>query len=129
MAWKLLQDTYVSETLGIPRSTITSFKKRVELGGSLENIPRRVRKSTVSTRDYRKLERLVKSYRRDNFKDITDNFNENSERPVSKRIVQLYLHKNRFVSRVSKKELVNRKVNRKKRLAWCREKRKLTVDN
>lgn len=88
MAWKLLQDTYVSETLGIPRSTITSFKKRVELRGSLENIPRRVRKSTVSTRDYRKLERLVKSYRRDNFKDITDNFNENSERPESKRIVQ-----------------------------------------
>lgn len=35
MVWKLLQDgktiTYVAKTLCIPRSTITSFKKRVEL--------------------------------------------------------------------------------------------------
>lgn len=35
MIWKLLQDgktiIYVSERLGIPRSTITSFKKHVEL--------------------------------------------------------------------------------------------------
>lgn len=77
MVWKLLQDgktlMYESETLGIPRSTITSFKKRVEQ----ENIPRRGRKSTVLTRDYWKLERLVKTHRRENLKDITKSFNEN----------------------------------------------------
>lgn len=48
MVWTLLQDgktiNYVSETLGISRSTTTSFKKRVNLRGSLENIPRRGRK-------------------------------------------------------------------------------------
>lgn len=57
MVWKLLHDgktiTYVSETLGILRSTITSFKKRVELRVSLENIPIQGRKFTLSTRDYR----------------------------------------------------------------------------
>lgn len=103
----------MSERRGIPRSTITSFKKHVERG-SLENITRRGRKSTVSTRDYRKLERLVKSHRRNNSKDNTDSFNENRERPVSKRTVQLYLHKNGFVRRVSKKKLVTREVNKKK---------------
>lgn len=39
MVWKLLQEgktiMYVSERLGIPRSTITSFKKLVDLQGSL----------------------------------------------------------------------------------------------
>lgn len=133
MVWKMLEDgktiTYVSETFGIPRSTISSLKKRVERRGSIENIPRRGRKSTMTSRDYRKLERLVKTYRRESLKDITDQFNENRERPVSKRTVQLHLHKNGFVRRVAKKKLVIREVNRKKRLSWCREKRKLTVGN
>lgn len=62
MIWKLIQDgktiSHVSETLGIPKLTITCFKKGVELRVSLENIPRRNNKSTVSTLDYQKLERL-----------------------------------------------------------------------
>ena len=48
---------------------------------------------------------------------------------LSKRTVQLHLHKNGFVRRVAKKKVVSREVNRKKRLSWCREKRKLSVDN
>lgn len=110
MVWKLLQDgktiTYVAKTLCIPRSTITSIKRRVELQGSMENFPIQGRKSIVSTRDYQKLEGLVKSHRRENLKDITDSFNENRERSVSKWTVQLYLHKNGFVRRVSEKKLV-----------------------
>lgn len=119
----MLQDgktiTYVSETFGKPRSTISSFKKRVEQRGYIENIARRGRKSTVTSRNYR----------RESLKDITDQFNENRERLVSKRTVQLHLHKNGFVRRVAKTKLVIREVNRKKRLSWCREKRKLTVGN
>lgn len=48
---------------------------------------------------------------------------------MSKLTVQLYLQKNGFVRRLSEKKLVIREVNRKKTLAWCREKRKLTVTN
>lgn len=76
MVWKMLEDgktiTYVSETFGIPRSTISSLKKRVERRGSIENIPRRGRKSTMTSRDYRILERLVKTHRRESLKDITN---------------------------------------------------------
>lgn len=110
MVWKLLQDgktiTYGAKTLCIPRSTITCFKKRVERQSSMENIPIQGRKSIVSTRDYQKLEGLVKSHRRENLKDITDSFNENRERSVSKWTAQLYLHNNGFVRRVSEKKLV-----------------------
>ena len=133
VAWKLLQEgksiTYVSETLGVNRSTIGSFKKRVERRGSTENIPRRGRTPSVTARDYRKLERLVKTNRRESLQDITDRFNENRQQPISKRTVQLHQHKNGFVRRVAKKKVVIREVNRKKRLSWCREKRKLSVDN
>lgn len=102
-------------SLGIPSSTITSFKKRVELRGSVENIPIQGRKSIVSTRDHQKLEGLVKSHRRENLKDITDSFNENRERPVSNWTVQFYLHKNGFVRRVSETKLFIREVNREKK--------------
>lgn len=133
MVWKLLQDgktiTYVAKTLCIPRSTITSIKRRVELQGSMENIPIQGRKSIVSTRDYQKLEGLVKSHRRENLKDITDSFNENRERSVSKWTVQLYLHKNGLLDGYQKRNLSFEKLIGKKRRAFCREKRKLTVDN
>lgn len=60
MVWKMLQDgktiTYVSETFGKPRSTISSFKKRVEQRGYIENIARPGRTSTVTSRNYRKRE-------------------------------------------------------------------------
>ena len=114
--------------LGVTRSTIGIFKKRVERRGSTENIPRPGRTPSVTARDYRKLERLVKTNRRESLQDITDRFNENRQQK-DKRTVQLHLHKNGFVRRVAKKKVVIREVNRKKRLSWCREKRKLSVDN
>ena len=52
VAWKLLQEgksiTYVSETLGVTRSTKRSFKKRIERRGSTENISRRGRTPSVT---------------------------------------------------------------------------------
>ena len=83
----------------------------------------------MTTRDYRKLERLVKTNRRESLQDITDMFNENRQQPMSKRTVQLYIHKNGFVRRVARNKVVIREVNRKKRLSWCREKRNLSVNN
>lgn len=42
----------LSESFGIPESTISCFKKRVEREGSVENICRRGWKSAVTSRDY-----------------------------------------------------------------------------
>ena len=96
VAWKLLQEgkniNCVSETLGVCKSIKRSFKKREERRGSTKNIPRRGRSPSVTVRDYRKLERLVKTNIRESLRDITDRFIENKQ-PISKRIEQLQLHK------------------------------------
>lgn len=124
IVWKMLQYdktiTYMSETFGISRTTISSLKKRVERRCSIENISRRGRKYIVTSRDYQKLERLVKTHRR-----ILRTNLMKTEQPVSKRTMQLHLHKNGFVRRVAKKKLVIRENNRKKTLVMVQ--RKLTI--
>ena len=67
--------------------------------------------------------------RREILIEITNKFNENIDQPVAKRTVQLHLHKHGFSRRVSKKKVVGKESNRKKRLAWSRGKRRLTVQN
>ena len=119
----------VSEILGVPPTTISSVRKRIEERGSVENIRRSGRPPKVSDRHYRRLERLVKTNRRESLIEITNKFNENIDQPVAKRTVQLHLHKHGFSRRVSKKKVVVKESNRKKRLAWSRGKRRLTVQN
>lgn len=48
-----------------------------------------------------------------------------TEQPVSKRTMQLHLHKNGFVRRVAKKKLVIRENNRKKTLVMVQRKEKI----
>lgn len=129
---KLTEEGYsirwIADLLQIPKSTIGDVRKRIQARGSTDSLKRSGRKGFVSARDYRKLERLVKTNRRDSLSDITSKFNEGRDRPVSKRTVQFHLHKHEYTRRVAQKKVTVREVNRKKRLAWCREKRRLTVD-
>ena len=115
--------------MGIPPTTISSVKKRIEERSSVENIRRGGRPPKVSDRHYRRLERLVKTNRREILIEIINKFNENIDQLVAKRTVQLHLHKHGFSRRVSKKEVVVKESNRKKRLAWSRGKRRLTLQN
>ena len=82
----------------------------------------------MTDRDYGKLERLVKVNRRDSLSDITSKFNEARERRVSKRTVQHHVNKHGFNRRVSRKRVVIRDVNRKKRLSWCYDKLRWLVN-
>lgn len=61
--------------------------------------------------------------------DTTVKFNQNNTNPVAKRTLQFHLHENGFKRRVTRKKLVIKEVNRKKRLSWCREKRRWSVEN
>ena len=103
----------VSEILGIPPSTISSVKKRTEERGSVENIRRSGRPPNLSDRHYRRLERLVKTNRRESLIEITNKFHENIDQPVAKHAAQLHLHKHGFLRRVSKKKVVVKESNRK----------------
>lgn len=119
--------TRISKLLDIPRTTVSSFIHRFLQRGTVENMERKGRPKLVTPRDYRKLERIVKTNRRDTLADITTKFNENREKPVAKRTLQFHLHRNEFKRRVLRKKMVVKEVNRKKRLSWCREKRWWTV--
>ena len=131
VVWSLLENgdyiQKVSEILGIPPSTISSVKKRTEERGSVENI--RTRPPNLSDRHYRRLERLVKTNRRESLIEITNKFHENIDQPVAKHAAQLHLHKHGFSRRVSKKKVVLKESNKKKWLAWSRGKRRLIVQN
>jgi hypothetical protein len=93
----------------------------------VQNVHRSGRPRSVTDRDYRHLERTVKCNRRTSLADITSKFNEGRTKQVCKRTNQNHLHKYRFFKRVSKKRVIVSKVNRAKRLSWCREKRRSKV--
>ena len=64
-------------------TTISSIIKRIEERASVENIRRRGRPPKMSDRHYRRLERLVKTNRRESLIEITKKFNENIDKPVA----------------------------------------------
>ena len=119
----------IADILRIPKSTVIDNVRKFLDTGSVENKPRSGRPLFVKPRDYHKLERIVKTSRRSSLCDITNKFNEENCVPVSKRTIQHHLHKHGYHRCVNKKKIVIREVNRKKRLAWCREKRRWTVNN
>ena len=71
----------------------------------------------------------MKVNRRSSLSDITAKFNEENVNSVPKRTVQRHLHNHDFKRRVMKKKVVVKEGNRKKRLSWCRIKRKWTIND
>ena len=118
----------ISKMLHLPYMTVSNIFKRFLQSGSVENKARSGRPKIVTDRDYRKLERLVKVNRRDSLSDITSKFNVARDRRVYKRTVQHHLSKHGFNRRVSRRRVVIREVNRKKRLSWCLEKHRWLVN-
>ena len=130
MITELFQSGYsrrkIGDILKIPKSTV--IRKFVVDTGSVQNKPRSGQPLSVKLHDYHKLECIVKTGRRDSLNDITNKFNEENSVPVTKCTIQHHLHKHGYHRRVYKKKVVIREVHRKKRLAWCREKRRWTVN-
>ena len=66
----------ISKLLSVPYMTISNIVKKYRNTGSVKNKKRSGRPKLVSDRDYRKLEHLVKVYRRDTLSNTTSKFNE-----------------------------------------------------
>ncbi|VDI72282.1 Hypothetical predicted protein [Mytilus galloprovincialis] len=66
----------IADILRIPKSTVIDNVRNFLDTGSVENKPRSGRPLFVKPRDYRKLERIVKTSRRSSLCDITNKFNE-----------------------------------------------------
>lgn len=82
---------------------------------SLENKQRSGRPKLVTIRDYRKLERLVKSNRRSCWRDISAQFNKNRNTQVSVRSIQHHLQyiKTDTADLFHGKKVIVREVNRR----------------
>jgi hypothetical protein len=70
----------------------------------------------MDDRDYRQLEKIVKTERRAPLVEITDKFNEERNVSVSKRTVRRRLRNRRFSRRVCRKKVVIKFDNRKKKI-------------
>lgn len=116
--------------LNISESTVRSVWNKYIKRGSVENLPRVGRSRRLSHRDENWILHAVKSNRYRTLNDITLNFNEGKDRTetVHKCTVQRFLNEQGYKRKVVRKRMVVREVNRKKRLSWFLEKRRLTVD-
>ena len=83
----------------------------------------------MSARSEARLKRLLKQNGGKVLGDIATEFNiGNGDHSVSERTVQRYLHKNRIYRRIVKKRMVVKEINSKKRLTWCLQNRRWTVN-
>ena len=82
-----------------------------------------------TARDEVELNRLVKKNRRALLQEITTKCNDNKEHSFSSRTTRRKLASEGYKRRPAIKCVIILEVNRKKRVAWCRERRNWTVDS
>ena len=121
--------SYISDLLDIPWSTIDSVVKKYLSTGTVENQPWKGRQKLFITLDEIGLNRLVKKHRRAPLHEITTTFNDNQQHSFSSRTISRKLASEGYKWRAAKKCVIVCEVNRKKRVAWCRERRNWTVDS
>ena len=120
--------SYISDLLDIPWSTIDSVVKTYLSTGTVENQPRKERRKLFTARDEVGLNCLVKKHRRAPLHEITT-FNDNQQHLFSSRTIRKKLASACYKLRAAKNCAIVHEVNRKKRVAWGRERRNWTVDS
>ena len=78
----------------------------------------------MSERNIRQLVNIVKEDRQQSLEEITDKFNKLSVVSVSSHTVERTLHNEGFYGRAGKRKPLVSEANRKKRLKWCKERKK-----
>ena len=86
----------IARVLQQPRSTISDIIRRFREAGTVENRPRSGRPPAMDDRDYRQLEKIVKTERRAPLVKITAHFNEERNVSVSNRTVSRRLRDDVF---------------------------------
>lgn len=120
--------TKISELTGKNRRTISKYLQRCETSDDHENVVRRGRRKKTDDRHDRQLFRLVKSNRRQTLDDLTCRFNQQCSPNLSSRTVRRRLFDEGYKRRRVSKVTTISKVNREKRIKFCREKFEWTVD-
>ena len=104
-----------------PKSTVHNVIYAYRNLGFETMPPQNGRPQTITERDGRHLEKLLKENRRTNIHKLTDNFVASTSTNVNTRTVKRYLHDQGFYGRVGVKKPLVTEPNRKKRLLWAQE--------
>lgn len=83
----------------------------------------------MDERNVRRLERVLQEDRTSTVLDITNSFNNVSTVNVCKRTIQRVLHANGLRKRSIRKKMGVRRDNRVRRVHWCRNRLRWTVNN
>ena len=114
---------YIAEILGVSQTRVCTFLKRFSTRGNIENIPRTERplKAEENCQGSQK-------NRRTTLADLTNIVNESLPQAVSSRSVRRRLRFSGYTRRKVRKVLTFNTVNRRKRVSWCRNGLKWTLD-
>lgn len=121
-------NSVIAEITGYDRSTVSKFLKRFAVRQSVANNARSGRPKLTSDQSDRVLNRLVLKDRRKSLSDLTSELNNSMPNPLSTRTVQRRLHFLKYNRRKVAKTLTISKVNREKRVKWCRDHKNWSVD-
>src|SRR6185436_18205547 len=110
----------IIDILKHPKSTVGDVIKKYNEQGLTTTLPRSGRPKILSERDNRQLIKITKNNRNKTLEEITEDFNEIINKPVSSRTIQRTLHQEGYSGHAAKKKPFISEINRKKRYGWCR---------
>lgn len=127
------KQSVVADVLSVSKSTISDVWKRYVTRGTVVNNPRCGRTPFLDEREKRRVILCVRKNRRNSLAEITSKVNNSrtivNDAPVSSKTIDRFLKSEGYARRITKKTMVVREVNLRKRVSFCYEKRNLTVDN
>lgn len=127
-AWKCgLTERNIAEALEHSNACVHKIIFAYKNHGDKAALSRTGRPPKISVRDGRHLVRIIKKDRKLNLHEIHENFIDSTSTNVCEKTVSNYLHEQGFYGRVGIRKPLVTEVNRKKRLAWAKE-RKEWVD-
>ena len=106
----------LARIFNISRSIIKSIIKKYKQHGTVENRTGRGRKCLFTNRDVNQLSRAAKQNRKTSLRDITNAINESREHSFCKKTISRKLKCLGYKRRVSKKKMVVKEGNKKKRV-------------
>lgn len=126
-AWKCgLSEQKISEVLNHHKSTVHKVISAYKDFGYETLPPRTGRPPVISERDGRQLVRILKKDRKINLQELNETFASSTSTNVCDKTISNYLHEQGFYGRVGVKKPLVTEVNRKKRLAWAKERKEWT---
>ncbi|GBB85332.1 hypothetical protein RclHR1_01190008 [Rhizophagus clarus] len=113
----------INEILDIPKTTIHNTIMDYKNSEKISAAPRSGRPPKLTERDLRHLSKIIKEDRQQSLEEITKKISECLLSPVSNNTVRHVLHSEGYFGRAGKRKPLVSEANRKKRLAWCRERK------